>query len=273
MPIDFSIEGLKLWGLTPSKIATKYLHKGNVNILANSIPKSGTHLLERLLYLLPPFSRKIKGTLFKSNIGSVDFNSLCKHLVNGQFLVSHFAYDKDYLEVIHKNNLKTIFMIRDPRDIVISDAHYITNINKKHKLHDYFINLPSNKERLYKCMLGNKNPELFSIAQTLERFYLWIKEKNVLTVKFEDLIGAEGGGSKEIQDKTVSRILDFVEVDTNYDERSKLLEKIFYSKSKTFHKGKIRQWEKIFDDDDKSLFKNIAGEWLIKYGYENDYNW
>jgi hypothetical protein len=38
-------------------------------------------------------------------------------------------------------------------------------------------------------------------------------------------------------------------------------------------KGQAGNWEWLFTERDKSLFKDIAGEMLIKWGYENDLDW
>jgi hypothetical protein len=38
-------------------------------------------------------------------------------------------------------------------------------------------------------------------------------------------------------------------------------------------KGHAGNWERLFTARDKSLFKEVAGEMLIKWNYEKDLNW
>jgi hypothetical protein len=38
-------------------------------------------------------------------------------------------------------------------------------------------------------------------------------------------------------------------------------------------KGQAGNWQRLFTARDKSMFKEVAGEVLIKWGYEKDLNW
>ena len=38
-------------------------------------------------------------------------------------------------------------------------------------------------------------------------------------------------------------------------------------------KGQAGNWKRLFTEKDKSLFKEVAGGMLIKWGYEQDNNW
>ena len=38
-------------------------------------------------------------------------------------------------------------------------------------------------------------------------------------------------------------------------------------------KGQAGNWERLFTARDKSVFKEVAGEMLIKWKYEKDLNW
>jgi hypothetical protein len=38
-------------------------------------------------------------------------------------------------------------------------------------------------------------------------------------------------------------------------------------------KGQAGNWERLFTGLDRSLFKEVAGEMLIKWKYEKDLNW
>ena len=52
-----------------------------------------------------------------------------------------------------------------------------------------------------------------------------------------------------------------------------LEESINPKKSPTFRSGKTGEWKKYFTDEHKKIFKDIAGDLLIKLGYEKDNDW
>ena len=41
----------------------------------------------------------------------------------------------------------------------------------------------------------------------------------------------------------------------------------------TFRKGLIGEWRELFNEEIKNIFKEKAGDLLIKSGYEKDKNW
>jgi hypothetical protein len=52
-----------------------------------------------------------------------------------------------------------------------------------------------------------------------------------------------------------------------------LVDAIEPKKSHTFRSGKTGGWKSYFADGHKSLFKDVAGDVLIKLGYEENNNW
>ncbi len=38
-------------------------------------------------------------------------------------------------------------------------------------------------------------------------------------------------------------------------------------------KGQAGNWQRLFTEKDKSVFKEVAGAMLVKWGYEKDLNW
>jgi hypothetical protein len=44
-------------------------------------------------------------------------------------------------------------------------------------------------------------------------------------------------------------------------------------RSPTFRTGKVGSWRSQFSPENKALFKEIAGDLLVRLGYEQDNNW
>lgn len=155
-------------------------------IIVNSLPKSGTHLLERVLNNYPQvqFSGRHIGhtkdssylwlrlelplKLFNSvRIPSKDEllmvtdvprytskQKLKKELVsisNNEFLTAHLPYSDQASELLQKLNYKMLLMIRDPRDVAVSFVHYVKQ-HRKHPLYKDFKGLSHSE-----CLLAAIN--------------------------------------------------------------------------------------------------------------------
>jgi hypothetical protein len=38
-------------------------------------------------------------------------------------------------------------------------------------------------------------------------------------------------------------------------------------------KGQIGNWTRLFSEQDKAMFKSVASEMLVRWGYEKDVDW
>ena len=252
----------------------KAFRYGN-KIFANSIPKAGTNLLKRMLNLLPTVSSRWTYHLDERIPGT---SRQLAALKKGQVVTAHLPWSKDLTTCLGDQKIKNIFMVRDPRDIAVSGVFYLLK-DKTQPLHQYFSNLKTAEERLLsyisgvpeKFYPGGKRPKEWE--QGLDRFFPWLGEENCLTVKFESLIGVDGGGSEEEQLKVVEKILAHLEVQLEEKEFIELTQKIFFPGSRTFRKGQIGAWKTNFNDNHKKIFKKINGEALVRLGYEKNLNW
>ena len=263
---------LQRFGLSPRKAWYRLAKQSESKILCVSIPKAGTHLLERALCLHPMLYRKLIPTVNDSNIQKWNtLAALLEELSPGQIIVAHLSFTPDTLEAIETRDIRCIFLIRDPRDIVISQTFYISR-NKKHPLHRVFRSQTNFKDKLRLAVEGHAKGGLPSIGRRLEHFAGWL-ESGCLVVRFEDLIGPQGSGDKSKQLKTLRSIYDFIEVDVDEDRIISISHQLFSNISPTFRKGAVGQWKQYFDAETKKMFKAVAGKALIQYGYEKNNQW
>jgi len=165
------------------------------------------------------------------------------------------------------------FIYRDPRDMLVSQVFFATDMHEEHGMHDYYNSLPDFSERLQVAITGidRDGLKMVSVKQRYEGVFQWLAQKNVMCIRFEDLIND--------RDATLESMLDEVKK-TGYkiptprgQALSILVDAIQPRKSHTFRSGKTGGWKQHFTDEHKSLFKDVAGDLLVKLGYEENNDW
>ncbi len=262
---------LQRFGLSPGKVWYRAFNETAPKILCISIPKSGTHLLERALCLHPRLYRKLLPTVNDSNIHKWDnFTALLDTLHPGQVIVAHSRFTPERLQAIKARNIQCLFLIRDPRDIVVSQTFYILR-NCKHPHYQAFLPQTNFKDRVKIAIAGHPPSGLTSIGQGLALYAGWL-DSGYPVVRFEELIGPQGGGDQTKQLSALRAIYNSI-IDIDDDWILSLSKQLFSSASPTFRKGAIGQWKQYFDVEMKNLFKKDAGKGLIQYGYEENDQW
>jgi hypothetical protein len=254
------------FGLSPRKLAARIANRREPKIICVTLPKSGTHLLERALCLHPRLYRKIIPTIDERNIhrwGGLE--ALLKRLRPGQVLISHLHFRPEYAELFRSRDVKCLFLVRDPREVVVSQVFYLT-AQRSHRHHRLFTALPDFKERLRTAIVGNDVEELPSIGQRLARFAGWLHASDYV-VRFEDLIGPLGGGELAAQRRTLSSIYRAVGLEPSSELLDTLVERVFSTASPTFRTGGTRKWQRHFDGEHLRLFDKTVGDLLGVYGY------
>jgi hypothetical protein len=111
---------LERFGLTPSKLSRRIADRGAPRVLCVSIPKAGTHLLERALCLHPRLYRKLLPTITNSSLRRWDgLDGLLAKVRPGEVIASHLRFDPAFPDVVDRRGVAVIFLVRDPRDLVI----------------------------------------------------------------------------------------------------------------------------------------------------------
>ena len=235
--------------------------------------KTGTHLLTKQLTLLTGMDVK------NSWQHTASADSINKQLnfceANHKFFHMHAFYDLSLKRCFHKRNYRVIYLIRDPRDQLISLLQYIRD--KGWAYGPLRMDMPFGKlsydQQIEEMITGSRYgvcvPKTF-----FDKRKGWIAWNWALTVKYEDLVGPKGGGSKKRQMAELRRIVDHIQLPKSDQELSYVADNSYGKPGdKTFNKGKIGQWKSKFKEYHKSLFKTVYGNELIEMGYEQNHNW
>ena len=257
---------LQRFGLSPTKLPYRVFNRSDPRVFVDSVPKSGTHLIERALCLHPRLFRVLVPTLHVTNLR--ERGGLAKvvgGLPPGGMLVAHLDYDPALSKILSDGKVAMLVMVRDPRDVAISEAHYA--MKDEHWMHEHFRTVEDPQERIRLIITGTGT--LAPLAERVPHHLRW-RDAGALVVRFEDLVGPEGGGDLDTQLTTLREIYEHIGIDADDNLVRRVRDHIFSDRSPTFRRGAIGQWRTTFDEATAELFTREAGELLPLLGYSAD---
>ncbi|MBW8012569.1 MAG: sulfotransferase domain-containing protein [Chloroflexi bacterium] len=250
-------------------------------LFGNAIPKAGSHLLIQILWGLTeigpavdPGFAPVNRWEDNSKLPPEATNNNIKSLKPGDIGYGYLNFKEPYISSLTGPGRATIFIYRDPRDVIVSSVFYATEIHKEHGMQPYYTHtLNSTEERINAEIVGVSVPgfEYNSTRKKYRNHVGWLNQPDVLSIKFEDLILK--------QDDTLRLILEYVamkgfEIPIPIPEAIEILIKnIEPRKSGTFRKGKPGNWREHFTETNIKVFKEETGDLLIRWGYEESLDW
>lgn len=235
-------------------------------------PKTGTNLVAKCLTLMTG-RKKVFATPGNNQITLVPEELAA--LSDKDLFITHAQYLESNRQLVEIYNFKVISILRDPRDQIVSFAHWINKQAAWKHLHHLSIEelitlLITDYNRGYQC-IGTPKPT--SIDTAYRVLYMpWSKEKYVYTTTFEKLVGPAGGGSKESQITEIMNIAQHLDITLTQKQIEFITDNLF-GNTFTFREGLIGSWRKAFTQQHTILFKQVAGQLLIDLGYETDQSW
>jgi len=243
-------------------------------ILLTSIPKTGTHLLIKYLDLLG-FARR--GPV---NVTAWDdrFYDEIENLIPGTYSAWHYFWSERFSRLVRTNDIAVVLLSRDPRAQVVSLAHFVVK-NAWHPYHALFTEqLRTSEERIAACITGftHGSPGQGRAAPVIRHgvrwmyrvFKRWLDEPCCYGVRFEDVIGPQGGGNRDSQLRVVTELIAFTGTCNETCDPQAVADRLFDPKSGTFRKGQINAWREDFTPELHKLFMVEAGDLLERWGYK-----
>ncbi|MGB1253216.1 MAG: sulfotransferase domain-containing protein, partial [Candidatus Promineifilaceae bacterium] len=125
-------------------------------IFANSFPKSGTYMLSRCLELMPSIVAYHRG-VWLAHAGKMRPSARraqLQQLPLGSYVSGHLAYLPEQVTVLRELGLRSVMILRDPRDVATS--YYSFEMKYRWLPHyRYFNSLDSNEQRLMAMIQGD----------------------------------------------------------------------------------------------------------------------
>jgi hypothetical protein len=250
-------------------------------VFGNSKPKSGSHLL---LQILNGFTRIMPYRYVDADpvrtIAKAGRRKTKEEILGGLKSIPNGVIGWGYIEATPENvsflcqpDRVNYFIYRDPRDMLVSQVFFATDMHEEHGMHEYYNSLPGFSDRLKVAISGIDRDGLYmvNVKQRYEGVFEWLEQRNVMCIRFEDLINN--------RDVTLNAMLDEVE-GTGYiiptprpQALSILVDAIQPRKSHTFRSGKTGGWREHFTEEHRKLFKDVTGDLLVQLGYEKNNDW
>lgn len=249
-------------------------------VIGNAMPKSGSHLLHQILLGLtrigpfvdpgmPPLTRSAEN----QNLPLPQVVERVNQLQAGDIAYGYFQALPEYLQALSAEKVASIFITRDPRDVLVSHIFYATEMYPGHGMHRYYNSLPDMDARLNAAIEGVDDGlfQLSAIRVKYERYLAWLTISEVEKIKFESLILE--------QRRSLDQILTFLRSkgfspDIKAEEAiASLMQSIQPERSGTFRGGRVGDWKKHFSDENKARFKDETGDLLIDLNYEAGSDW
>jgi hypothetical protein len=250
-------------------------------VFGNAIPKSGSKLLFNILRGLQAL-----GPFIDSGLNSIKpflpdgqpmpeawIERWLAELRPGDLRFGYLYASAQHRDWLRGLNAVHFLILRDPRDLIVSEVFYALDLHPGHALHDHFHALPGMEERIATLIEGIPSGPLqrVGVRGHYERFLPWLDEPNLCLLRFEDLIARRDG--------QLGRILDVLEArgfKLQIDREAAighLAAQMAPEKSETFRKGKSGGWRQHFTEANIQQFKALGGDLLIRLGYEHAETW
>jgi hypothetical protein len=267
-------------------------------VIINSLPKSGTHLVAKLLDLAGMkdcrvvFDRQVligRSWLEKNvkNLSRTDGREIVMGIdmplavptrfveekfaavKAGEYVKAHTGYTTAVIRLAQRFEMKPVVVVRDPRDVIISFVHFVLE-NRKHPL---FKTLNAFKER-EKCIDAAIDGGFFdgiyleNIRARCHSLDPWLDTPGIPVVRFEDLIGSKGKGSDAVQHSSIKRILDYIGLEKSDAELDEIAANLHGPGRVTFRKGVIGESKKEMSPTQLQRADAVLGDIYERWGYQ-----
>jgi hypothetical protein len=249
-------------------------------VFGNAIPKNGSKLLFNILRGLThigPFVdtglNAIKPYMAGEPTPQGWINRQLDALRPGDLRFGYLHATEANLSHVCQPGWAVFQILRDPRDSLVSAIFYARDIHLDHGLHEYYQSIEDMETRIQAAIHGidEEGVHLTHIRGRYQRYLDWLKQPQVCVIRFEDLVS--------VPESQLHRVVDHLKAQGFQPrvERSKAVDilqrQMAPEKSETFRKGKPGAWREHFTERNKAEFKEVAGDMLIRLGYERDLSW
>lgn len=231
-----------------------------------SVPKSGTHML-MLYFNLVGFAHVGQSP---AAVYLAPDSTIIEDIREGEVTAWHERWNPQVVKRLVDNQVHVVFLYRDPRGQACSLMHWLMR-DEGHALHRAFMDdFPSTHERLSLIISGGNiaGQQMAGISQVYSEYRRWLDEPFVFPLRFEDIIGPSGGGSRERQLSVLRDLMAFTGAAERAPEPEQLADMLFGNQATTFRKGQIDSWKEEFTPELHEMLLQEFNGVLDLWGYD-----
>lgn len=251
-----------------------------------TIPKSGTHLIWKTMMMMVGRQQAHPGRLypqlgpftFPEDVPGMDFNQVVfnQYMHDAwykecKFGMAHFNFSYLFQGFAQNNrNFKPLLFVRDLRDVCISLVYFQWSDIER------IIGPSTLQQKLMWVITRAHDPtstKILHIGKNAREAAMWSRRPEAVVIKYEDLVGPEGGGTKQAQIEALAKISNAINYPLDWTQLVYLANNIYGNKgmpmqSSTFRDGKIGKWKVYFSSSKlKKAFKKHLGDYQVALGY------
>lgn len=239
-------------------------------ILLTTVPKAGTHLASQILASFPgvrdwgtfvvPQSHALRYLGRSRDAEHPSVRRALSRVAPGELVRAHLGWHPTLREVLARYSYFTVLLVRDPRAIAVSNAHYIA-ATPWHPLNRAVRQL-EHRERLEVVITGlGPGSGLPDIGTRLRKYITWADEASAV-VRYEDL--------RERPEHAVATLAkSYIEDDPDRSGNvvAQALAAINPRASHTFRRGVVGGWRDELDHSLEGRIISLAREFMDRFGY------
>ena len=233
-------------------------YRDGTRVLLISYPKSGTNLL--LQYIKGAVHIRPHVARYWNDANPDIDEAICQLKRFPDLAFAHLPYKKIIEEAINHHPTRTLFLYRDPRDVIVSHLHYVERLTK--------IGGQAFGDGM--SLLKRPDPISYLIKETPKRWFFftpWLERDYIHQFRFEDFITNENATVRKLIEvfrgtNAENRIAELAWNETSVMARNRPEE------SATFRKGIVGDWRNHFQPHHIQEFEQTCSDLMEKLGYE-----
>lgn len=246
--------------------------------LVSTLPKSGTHLINLILWnfgltRLHRDLTQLRLALAERGPASIQsaigkLHELAIRSGDDVYLLDHIPYNSALLERMDEDGVQMIALIRDPRDFVVSFSHHA--VKHPSAATQAMVDESTSIHHLQHLLCKRRG----SIPSVLDKYLSlvdgWTQDPRVLTLRFEDIVGPQGGASILDQLATGKRLADFLGLDLSLHAIAEAMNKSFNPTIDLFRRGQVKAWRTELHPAVVDMVWSEEEELIGRWGYGRD---
>jgi Sulfotransferase domain len=200
---------------------------------------------------IPVTSAKVPiGTLVPFDVPLPLLRQWLAAIAPNRYILGHITWTAELAPLLTELEMAHVAIIRDPRAVVASLLSFV--LDTRGMPNPHFLEADFKKrsrlEQLDLILTGGYATEadlqIQNFAQVYRAMLAWQNEPDCLLLRFEDLIGEQGGGSEQKQQQVMEKIAQHLDCPITSP-----MPTVYNTTARTFRQGKIDSWKDNLEAD------------------------